>query len=440
MMIFQSAHHIMRVLIMLVALTLPALVEAAPFTVTNTDDSGAGSLRQAVMDAEASAGADEILFDGVTGTINLNSDLPELTESLTITGPGADVLTIDADGADHVFSIHSPTDDQDLVVSGLTLTGAVSSALKNRGVTEHLDTLTVDSCILTGNSASAGGAINPNGGTTTISNSTIFDNEAGNGGGIRVRMANQSVQVTISNTTISGNRARTDGGGIEVDIGTVILNNVTLIDNESDSDNDMDGDGGGFFMSMDTSLTLKNTIVAGNTDMGGEGPDCSGPGTIDSDGYNFVGDTTGCSLVAETGDQVDKLFDGTFMLTDVIDTTLADNGSPTTTHALVEGSPAIDAGNPASPGSGGVACEATDQRDFNRPADGDGDDTADCDIGAFELDAEPRCGDGFLDAGEECDDGNEVSGDGCSSTCEIEEGNGTGDSDGNGGCSLMPVR
>jgi hypothetical protein len=66
---------------------------------------------------------------------------------------------------------------------------------------------------------------------------------------------------------------------------------------------------------------------------------------------------------------------------------LANNGGSTQTHVLQTGSPVIDAANPATPGSGPPACEATDQRGQTRPQDGDGDSTATCDIGAFEKEA-----------------------------------------------------
>jgi len=62
---------------------------------------------------------------------------------------------------------------------------------------------------------------------------------------------------------------------------------------------------------------------------------------------------------------------------------------PTQTRALLRGSPAIDAGNPAPPGSGGAACEARDQGGVDRPQDGDGDGVATCDIGAFERGSRP---------------------------------------------------
>ena len=68
--------------------------------------------------------------------------------------------------------------------------------------------------------------------------------------------------------------------------------------------------------------------------------------------------------------------------TDALLGLLADNGGPTQTHALLAGSPAIDAGDNA-------ACPATDQRGVARPQDGDGDGAAVCDIGAYELGGVP---------------------------------------------------
>ncbi len=63
------------------------------------------------------------------------------------------------------------------------------------------------------------------------------------------------------------------------------------------------------------------------------------------------------------------------------------NGGPTLTHALLSTSPAIDKGNPATPGSGGNACDAVDQRSYIRPADGDTNGSVLCDIGAYEVGA-----------------------------------------------------
>src|SRR5918996_2203954 len=92
----------------LAALLLPAAgAHAATFDVTNTADSGTGSLRQAILDANAAGGADDIDATGVTGTIDLQGELPSLTEAADIAGPGADQLTVrrDAGGEYRIFDI-----------------------------------------------------------------------------------------------------------------------------------------------------------------------------------------------------------------------------------------------------------------------------------------------------------------------------------------------
>jgi hypothetical protein len=116
-------------------------------------------------------------------------------------------------------------------------------------------------------------------------------------------------------------------------------------------------------------MTIRNSIVAGNAGP----PDCFtlNAETITSGGHNIFQDTTGCTITAGTGD-----LSGQSPLLG----SLADNGGPTQTIALTVGSPALEAGDPAAPGSGGSACEATDQRGLCRPGG------TTCDIGAFEKD------------------------------------------------------
>jgi Ca2+-binding RTX toxin-like protein len=159
---------------------------------------------------------------------------------------------------------------------------------------------------------------------------------------------------TLTNVTISGNSAAEEGGGL-VAYEPVSLNNVTITGNTANSDGDASGDGGGI-VQAGGAITIRNSIVAGNVDGGGEAPDCSGP--VASGGHNILGSGAGCSGFTGVGDLVGV---------DPLLGPLADNGGPTPTHALLKGSPAVDAG--------GTDCAPTDQRGLPR----------NCDVGAYEL-------------------------------------------------------
>ncbi len=224
----------------------------------------------------------------------------------------------------------------------------------------------------------------------TLNNSTVSNNYTySNGGGI----FHGSFTLIINNTTISNNTANFTGGGIHNANGNVDVNNSTIstntafvaggvysqggiltISNSTITNNTASQDSGGISKDGST-INLRNTILAQNIDLDspfGFTPDCSG--IISSLGYNVVGNSNGCIFNSTTGDQV-----GTN--SNPINTKLGpldDNGGSTFTHALLSGSPAINAGNPATPGSGGNACLATDQRGVTRPEN-----TA-CDIGSFE--------------------------------------------------------
>ncbi len=93
------------------------LVRAASYTVTNTDPSGAGSLRQAIIDANSNTGHDTIDF-GVDGTIVLTDSLPAITDTLTISGPGAGSLAVSGANTYRPFSI---TTGVAVTISGLTV-------------------------------------------------------------------------------------------------------------------------------------------------------------------------------------------------------------------------------------------------------------------------------------------------------------------------------
>lgn len=168
----------------------------------------------------------------------------------------------------------------------------------------------------------------------------------------------------MTNSTISGNMAAADGGGIYTDVGgSLTLTNVTIVGNTTESFDSGDG----LFVSG-SPADIKNTIIAANVDASGVAPDCAGP--VNSLGHNLIEDTTGCTI---SGDTTSNIIGQSPNIGP-----LADNGGPTQTHALLPGSPALDAGD-------NVGCPATDQRGAARPQDADGDLSAVCDIGAYEA-------------------------------------------------------
>jgi len=222
--------------------------------------------------------------------------------------------------------------------------------------------LTISHSTISYNAANSGGGIHDRFfGVLTLTDSAVISNTAMEAGGM---VANGVLTTTLANATFSGNSASGNGGGLVViyNSSPVNLNNLTIANNSAAA-------GGGIFKDGSV-VALQNTLLAGNRDtLGASFPDCSG--TLTSQGYNLVGDTNGCALAGVTTGNKLGLDPGLGPL--------QDNGGPTLTHALLSGSPAIDAGNPATPGSGGNACEATDQRGTVRPLG------ARCDMGAYEA-------------------------------------------------------
>jgi CSLREA domain-containing protein len=375
--------------LLLAAMPIPA-ARAAIFTVTKTTDSADGacnadcSLRDAVIAANAAAGTDSIVLPPGTYVLTINmagqddtsaeGDL-DITDDVTLTGAGASTTVVDGNGSvleDHVFQIKGPAK---ATISGITVRGGdatfAGAGTRDDGGGIHVDddpsdaTLFLSDTFVTGNHADdfAGGvdvdAI------ATLTNVAIAGNTADFGaGGLEVEGT-----ATLTNVTVSGNRAGDEGGGIAMYGTSLTINNSTLTGNTADADNDDDGDGGGIF-SADPVL-IRNTIIAGNTDASSPGTvhaDCSAAAPVDitSQGHNLVQVPGSCTL-AGPGDK-------TGVSPNVAP--LADNGGPVPTHALLPGSPAIDAGDPAAPGSGGTACASTDARGAPRAV---------CDIGAYEL-------------------------------------------------------
>jgi hypothetical protein len=210
-----------------------------------------------------------------------------------------------------------------------------------------------------GNTAGDGGGINnynkANLATMILLNSAVFSNTAERyGGGI----FNKGSVATLTNSTVSGNDGNASAGGIWNDGGAMTLEHTTISNNN--------GSAGGGIHTLEGAVTLKHSIVADNT---GSSDCVSGTNaSIISLGYNLDSDDT-CNLTQPTD----------LPAADPLLSSLADNGGDTWTHALLEGSPAIDA-IPA------ISCTlSTDQRGMMRPQDGNDDDVAACDIGAFEF-------------------------------------------------------
>ncbi len=102
----RTARGLLGIGLLGLARACPAAALAATYTVTNTNDAGPGSLRQAVLDANANPGPDEILFDSsVSGTVGLSSGALDIDDSLVVSGPGADELTLDGAGASAIFAV-----------------------------------------------------------------------------------------------------------------------------------------------------------------------------------------------------------------------------------------------------------------------------------------------------------------------------------------------
>ncbi|MEJ6486802.1 Calx-beta domain-containing protein [Nostoc punctiforme UO1] len=224
-----------------------------------------------------------------------------------------------------------------------------------------------------------GGGISTINGSVTLINTTVSGNSAGNGGGIR----SSSTSVALLNTTVSGNSANSRGGGIYASIdGVFNMLNSTVTNNTAIST--VSGNGGGGIYSLSATVNLKNTIVAGNTNS--NAPDLLSSvlssAIFNGNNNNLIGSLTGAKGTVGTG-------------TDIVNPNpglgpLQNNGGLTLTHALLPGSPAINAGNnsliPADTedldGDGNTTEPIPyDQRGLTRLVGGG------VDIGAFEVQA-----------------------------------------------------
>ena len=277
----------------------PQAGAATTYTVTNTNDSGAGSLRQALDDANNNAGADIIVFDAsASGTITLTTGQLDIFDDVTITGLGATNSIISGNNASRIFYIYNAAASLTVSISGLTMTdgsSGVGGAIVNWG-----NDLTLSSVVLTGNEATDdGGAIHneiPGSGNGRYAPLTIIDSEisnntaVSNGGGFSVFFAGD---VTITDTVVTGNTSDNRGGGgyfykvrdVSIVNSSFQNNDVTdagggvsflyadniSIDSSTFDQNSAVLNGGGVFAVYSDSFTMTNSTVSGNQGSDGAG-------------------------------------------------------------------------------------------------------------------------------------------------------------------------
>jgi hypothetical protein len=290
--------------------TLPH-AHAAIMVVDTDAESGAGSLRDAIEQANTNAAADTISFapsfnGGIYNIVLTTGELSVAADgghALTIDAQDSDV-TIDANSASRVFNVGSGAN---LTLTNLTITGG--KADNGGGILTQDATLTVSNSRIIANVATgSGGGIDSFGGTLTLeSNSTVSGNNAHFGGGI----ANANVgTATLTNSTVVGNNAATRGGGIWNN-GTLTLVSSTVTGNGATSEG-----GGGLYNAFGPVILTASTVSDNNTGAFGGGIFNSGIGTIEMNGGQISGNSAD-----DGGGGIDN-FGGTVTL---MDSTVAGN-------------------------------------------------------------------------------------------------------------------
>jgi hypothetical protein len=317
---------------------------ATTWVVNNIGDTTMGVCNQSMCSlpdaiAFAAASGDTITFS-VTGTIYLNHYGMTIGKDLTISGPGAGILSITGTGRYTVFHILA---GKTVTISGLTITHGSSS---NGGGIYNEGLLTLSQCTVSDHTVTGNGGGLYNVGTATVSRSTFIINKANNGGGIE----NAGGALSVTNSTFTGNSAVNKGGGIDNNSNSTLnVTNSTFRDNSATT--------GGGIATISSGSIAKNILMAGNY-----GWNCNGQFVAGS--TNNLATDNKCSP-GFTQVSLEQL-----ALQGLI-------GNPGY-FSLWPGSAAIDAGT-------NDGCPALDEPGHLRPQDGDGNGVAVCDVGAFEA-------------------------------------------------------
>jgi CSLREA domain-containing protein len=360
-------------------LTVPTI-----FTVTKTADTNDGvcdgdcSLREAISAASAATGNNDLIaFSGLfltPQTIVLGGSALNIGESMTVQGPGADLLTISANHASSAFAVGGPGT---VTLRGLAIRNGMTSG-DGGGIYSEAAQLNLHNVAVAGNYASASGAgVFMFGGRNQFTSCIFNDNQSVESGSAILQYADVNAELKLVNTTISGNRSNSQAALwlFEAGDGTAALDilNSTIAHNSGT-------DGGGIAVTTlsnsnaQANVSLRNTILANNgarniqTETQG-----GGPITINSLGFNLTNE--------DTGGHFDQATD--LVGVDPRLGPLTNNGGQTESHALMGGSPALDAGVRTG--------YQRDQRGQLRAFDAPGVDTASgsdgSDIGALEMQA-----------------------------------------------------
>jgi cysteine-rich repeat protein len=452
-----------KLFFLLIPLVTPAVLGAVTLRVDRSDDTASAtactddisdcSLRGAIIKANQTSGQDTILLPAGSFYLTVNGggedtqgDL-DITDSVVLQGMGSGLTIVDGNSGTFLDRIIQTHNTISVGIYDLTLRNAKTSSNGGAIYNKEGVTLTLRQVVLSGNKGTHGGAIRNEGtlniekstfsenqatsgvggclynakGTTTILDSSFYDNRSSSSGGCLYN--ENSFTVLITNSALRGNTG-SSGGGIRSSGTTSIINSV--ISNNTA----LTGQGGGIYQSSGLA-TIRNSILSGNVSSG-NGPNCYGG--ITTNGNNIFSNVTGCTISPSSSDSVQDPKLGVFVSSDV----------PGRSYfPLLVNSPAINNGNssfcPKEDQLGHSRVSTCDIGSIEYGVCGDGvvfTDSEQCDDGntssgdgcssTCENETFPECGDGLLQGGEECDDGNAINGDGCSSLCTITAcGNGS---------------